>query len=151
MIKKTEWFEPWVFIFFGIFHLHRIWGLIDRKAYADFWLGVMESRGMFYYLLMSVMAILCVCGIVTFLKNLRSNFRWRWIYIFCGGYVLFDLFAIVTGLEFWHKLILKMFDINATYWNILWVFFIVLGAFSFGLGVHLLRSRCGKNIREKIK
>ena len=33
---------------FGLFHLHRIWGLIDRNSYADFWIGVLESRGLFY-------------------------------------------------------------------------------------------------------
>ena len=42
-MKKIKAFEPWVFIFFGIFHLHRIWGLIDRKSYANFWLGIMEK------------------------------------------------------------------------------------------------------------
>ena len=29
------------FLVFGLFHLHRIWGLIDRNLYADFWIGVM--------------------------------------------------------------------------------------------------------------
>ncbi|MDE6763252.1 MAG: hypothetical protein K2J73_06200 [Oscillospiraceae bacterium] len=136
-MKKIKVFEPWVFIFFGIFHLHRIWGLIDRKSYADFWLGIMESKGAFYYMLMGILAGLCICGIVTFLQN---NFWWRWIYIFCGGYLLFDLFAIVTGLEFWHELILKMFDVTAPYWNVIWGFFIVLGGFSLSLGIYLLRE-----------
>ncbi len=31
--KKILAFEPWFFIFFGLFHLHRIWGLIDRNSY----------------------------------------------------------------------------------------------------------------------
>lgn len=143
-MKKIEAFEPWVFIFFGLFHLHRIWGLIDRKSYADFWLGIMENRGVLYYVLMGVLAGLCICGIVTFLKNLRNNFWWRWIYIFGGGYLLFDLFAIATGLKIWHKLILKMFDTSTSYWNIIWISFVVLGAFSFGLGVKLLFLRYGK-------
>lgn len=143
-MKKIEAFEPWFFIFFGLFHLHRIWGLIDRKSYADFWLGIMENRGVLYYVLMGILAGLCICGIVTFLKNLRNNFWWRWIYIFGGVYLLFDLFAIATGLEIWHKLILKMFDISASYWNIIWISFVVLGGFSFGLGVKLLFLRYGK-------
>ncbi|MDE6596725.1 MAG: hypothetical protein K2K44_12065, partial [Oscillospiraceae bacterium] len=67
-------------------------------------------------------------------------FWWRWIYFFGGGYVLFDLFAIITGWEFWHELILKMFDISASYWNVIWWFFIVLGGFSLGLGIYLLRK-----------
>lgn len=35
---------------FGLFHLHRIWGLIDRNSYADFWMGVLESKGLFYFI-----------------------------------------------------------------------------------------------------
>ena len=79
-------FEPWFFMFFGVFHR--------------------------------------IFGIKTFLKNLHHNYWWRWIYIFGGSYVLFDLFAIATGLEFWHKLILQMYDISASYWNILWILLI---------------------------
>ncbi|MCM1022541.1 MAG: hypothetical protein NC395_00600 [Prevotella sp.] len=140
-MKKIKAFEPWIFIFFGVFHLHRIWGLTDRKSYADFWLEIMESKGTFYYVLTVFLAILCICGIITFLKNLHNNFWWRWIYIFCGGYLLFDLFAIITGLKFRREIILKMFDISAFYWNMLWGMFIVIGGFSFGLGIKLLCQR----------
>lgn len=144
-MKKIKAFEPWVFIFFGVFHLHRIWGLIDRKSYADFWIETMENRSVFYYVLMVILAGLCICGIVTFMKNLHNNFWWRWIYIFCGGYLLFDLFAIITGLEFWHELILKMFDISASYWNVLWGLFIVIGGISLTLGIYLLRQKLQKS------
>lgn len=140
-MKNIKAFEPWVFIFFGVFHLHRIWGLINRRPYADFWLGIMENKGAFYYALMLILAGLCICGIITFLKNLHNNFWWRWIYIFCGGYLLFDLFAIMTGLKFWHELILKMYDTTAPYWNVLWISFIFLGGFSFALGIKLLLLR----------
>ena len=68
-MKKIEMFEPWFFMFFGVFHLHRIWGLLDRKSYADFWIGIMEHKGWFYYLLMGFLAILCIFGIKTFLKT----------------------------------------------------------------------------------
>lgn len=136
--KKIYAFEPWFFIFFGLFHLHRIWGLIDRASYASFWIGVMEKKGIFYYSLMGVLAILCVMGIVTFFKNIHNNYLWRWIYIFGGSYVLFDLFAIATGLKFWHKLLLMMFDVNAWYWNILWSAFIIMGSLVFVLGLNLL-------------
>lgn len=37
MEKKIIVWEPWFFMVFGLFHLHRIWGLIDRKSYAEFW------------------------------------------------------------------------------------------------------------------
>lgn len=147
-MKKIEAYEPWVFLFFGMFHAHRIWGLLDRKAYADFWVGIMENRGAFYYILMGILAALCLWGIKTFLRHLHDNYWWRWIYIFCGGYLLFDLFAIAAGLEVWYELILKMYDVTAWYWNLLWGFFIGMGVFSMGLGICLLYKRkrqCGGN------
>ena len=55
--------------------------------------------------------------------------------------MLFDLFAIATGIEFWHDLLLAMFDVNATYWNLLWGGFIVLGGAVFVLGCLLLKRR----------
>lgn len=39
-MKKIYSYEPYFFIFFGIFHLHRIWGLVDREDYATFWINV---------------------------------------------------------------------------------------------------------------
>lgn len=140
-MKKIYIYEPWFFIFFGVFHLHRIWGLVDRASYAAFWLNVMESKGIFYFVLMGILTVFCVLGIVTFFKNLCHNYWWRWIYLCGGGYLLFDLFAIVTGLEFWHNLIHVMFDVASPYWNLLWGGFIALGGFVFGLGYSLLKSR----------
>ncbi len=140
-MKKIEKYEPLVFMFFGVFHLHRIWGLIDRKHYADFWIGVMEQKGFLYFLIMGILAILCIGGIMIFLKNLHHNFWWRWIYVLCGGYILFDLFAIATGLGFWHQLILNMYDISSPYWNIIWSSFIVIGALSLLLGIRLMIER----------
>ena len=137
-MKQIMKFEPWVFVFFGSFHLHRIWGLLDRKSYADFWIGVMTHKGWLYFLLMGLLATLCIMGITTFLKNLHHNYWWRWIYVFGGGYVLFDLFAIAVEWDFWHKLILKMYDIGAPYWNILWWFFVLMGGAVFALGIKLL-------------
>lgn len=138
-MKKIEKYEPWFFIFFGLFHLHRIWGIVDRKSYAQFWLGVMYERGWFYYSLMGILAILCILGLVTFVKNWKNNYWWRWIYVFGGGYVLFDLFAIAAGLKFWERLLWRMFDISAPYWNVLWGFFILLGGAVFLLGIVLFR------------
>ena len=140
-MKKIYIYEPWFFIFFGVFHLHRIWGLVDRASYAAFWINVMESKGIFYFVLMGILAAFCVLGIVTFLRNLRHNYWWRWIYLCGGSYLLFDLFAIATELEFWHNLIYAMFDVTSPYWNLLWGGFIVLGGFVFGLGCSLLKGR----------
>ncbi len=139
-MKKIYAWEPWFFIFFGLFHLHRLWGLFDRKSYADFWLGILENKGIFYFILMGILALLCICGIVIFYKNMKNNYWWRWIYLFGGGYLLFDLFAIAIELNIWSKLLLFMFNVNSSYWNIVWGSFIILGAFSFGLGVKLLKQ-----------
>lgn len=139
--KKIYMWEPWFFIFFGIFHLHRIWGLADRNSYAEFWLGILENKGAIYFILMGVLASLCILGIVTFIKNRNNNSWWRWIYIFGGTYVIFDLFAIAVELKFWNNLLMMMFDVNSPYWNIIWSFFILLGGFVFMLGIVLFRQR----------
>lgn len=138
---RIHFYEPWFFIFFGVFHLHRIWGLIDRKSYADFWIDVLQEKGLIYYSLMALLSILCILGIITLLKDIKHNFWWRWIYLFGGGYLLFDLFAIATGIRFWHDLLLKMFDISSPYWNTIWSAFILLGAAAFTLGIRLLLKR----------
>lgn len=135
--KILAW-EPWFFIAFGLFHLHRIWGLIDRDSYAGFWMGVLESRGVFYFVLMGILATLCILGMVAFVQNRHDNYWWRWIYLFGGIYVLFDLFAIAVGLKFWNRLLCWMFDVESVYWNFVWLFFILLGGFAFCLGVKLL-------------
>lgn len=96
-MKKIEVYEPYFFLFFGLFHLHRIWGLVDRESYASFWVGVMENKGIFYFVLMGILAVLCILGIRIFFKNLHNNYWWRWIYLFGGSYVLFDLLAIAMG------------------------------------------------------
>lgn len=140
-MKQIKAFEPWFFLFFGLFHLHRVWALIDRKSYANFWLGVMNEKGVFYFGLMGVLAALCLLGIGVFWKNRRNNFWWRWIYLFGGGYLLFDLLAIAAGWKFWQALLQRMFDTTAVYWNVLWIAFILLGAAVFVLGLFLLKRR----------
>ena len=56
--KKIYAWEPWFFLFFGIFHFHRIWALIDRESYASFWLGIMENKGIEYFMIMGMLAAL---------------------------------------------------------------------------------------------
>ena len=58
-----------------------------------------------------------------------------------GSYVLFDLFAIATGLKFWRELLFNMFDISAPYWNIVWSAFVLLGGAVFVLGIVLMKKR----------
>jgi len=138
--SKIFWFEPVVFLFFGLFHLHRIWGLVDRTGYADFWLGIMNNRGILYFLLMGILSALCIAGIVVFFRNIGKNYWWRWIYIFGGGYVLFDLFAILIKLKEWNILLQIMFDTKSIYWNYLWGLFIVIGFLSLAFGIHIMKS-----------
>lgn len=72
-MKKIYAWEPWFFIFFGLFHMHRIWGLIDRQGYADFWLGILAEKGVLYFALMGLLAVLCVCGMVVFFRHLKTT------------------------------------------------------------------------------
>lgn len=144
MRRKIFAWEPWFFLAFGLFHLHRVWGLLDRASYAVFWTSVLENKGIIYFALMGILAVLCVVGMITFVKNRRNNGWWRWIYLFGGAYLLFDLFAIAVDLKFWHKLLLWMFDTTSVYWNVVWLFFVLLGAFSFVVGCKLLLERKGE-------
>lgn len=139
-MRISAW-EPWFFIAFGLFHLHRIWALIDRNSYAGFWMSILENKGLFYNVLMGILALLCILGIITFVRNWRDNYWWRWIYLFGGAYVLFDLFAIAFRLKFWKRLLLWMFDVDSIYWNAVWLFFILIGCFVLVLGIKLLIQR----------
>ena len=140
---SIHWFEPWFFLLFGLFHLHRVWALADRQGYAAFWLGVLENRGWFYFALMGLLAGLCLAGLRAFVRHRRENAWWRWIYVLGGGYVLWDLFAIAAGLDFWEKLLYSMFDTALPCWDLLWGGFVLLGAGAFALGLALLRHRRG--------
>lgn len=142
--SKIFWFEPVIFLFFGLFHLHRIWALVDRTRYANFWLGVMHDRGILYFILMVILSGLCIAGIIVFFRNIGKNYWWRWIYIFGGGYVLFDLFSILMKFKSWNILLNMMFDTTSTYWNYLWSFFIIIGFISITLGLHIMKKWSGQ-------
>ena len=142
---RIMWFEPIVFLFFGMLHLHRVWALTDRVGYSNFWLSLMVNRGLLYFILMGIMSLLCIAGIVVFATNRGKNYWWRWFYILGGGYVLFDLFAILIGLSIWEQLIYWMFDISNLYWNVVWGCFIGLGFISFIIGLSITKKlNCSK-------
>lgn len=144
-MKRIYAWEPWFFLFFGLFHMHRIWALIDRESYASFWLGILETKGPLYFILMGVLAGLCIIGIAVFIRERKHNYFWRWIYV-CGGiFLLFDLFAIAVNLRPWQKLLAFMFDTSSPYWNLIWGGFILLGCAVFLLGIHLLRAVRNEN------
>jgi len=99
---------------------------------------------MSYFLIMGLLAALCITGIFTFIKNKSRNYWWRWIYIFGGCYLLFDLFAIAAEIKLWEQLILLMFDVSSSYWNAVWTLFVIIGGASFALGISLLYKRSGQ-------
>ena len=92
---------------------------------------------------MGVLAGLCVLGIATFARCWGNNYWWRWIYLFGGAYVLFDLYAIAAGVRSWKRLLLWMFDVDSIYWNAVWSFFVSLGGCMVLLGMRLLTQRKG--------
>ena len=57
----------------------------------------MENRDVLYFLIMGLLAGLCVLGIVTFIRERGVNYLWRWIYVLGGVYLLFDLFNTPRG------------------------------------------------------
>nr|WP_296441763.1 hypothetical protein [uncultured Acetatifactor sp.] len=57
------------FLVFGLFHLHRIWGLIDRNLYADFWIGVMVWCE--FYALESCMVVFILLGSFAFCLGVK--------------------------------------------------------------------------------
>ena len=73
MEKHIYSWEPWFFIFFGLFHMHRIWALLDRSSYASFWMGIMHDKGWPYFLIMGILAGLCILGIVTLSVGEKST------------------------------------------------------------------------------
>ena len=107
----------------------------------------MENKGALYYLIMGLLTCLCIMGIVTFIREYKTNYSWRWIYLFGGVYVLFDLAAIAYNLEIWRRFLAIMFDTASPYWNAVWLFFILLGAVIFVLGVRLLSLRQKKSTK----
>ena len=139
--------EPIFFLFFGLLHLHRIWAFIDRDGYTGFWRLLIETRNWFYFVMMGAMSILCIIGIVIFINSRGQNQWWRWVYIFAGGYVLFDLSAIAIGLGFWRYLLYWMFGTANPFWNVIWGFFVVLGVASFSLGIMLIKRLKYKKAR----
>ena len=144
MTRKIFWIEPLFFLLFGVFHLHRLWALMDKSAYVAFWLGVLEERGATYLGLMRVLVLLCAAGLSVFFRTRRP--WWRWLYLLGGGYVLFDLAAIAAGWEVWDSLLRWMFDVDNPAWNWLWGGFSGLGLLSLLFGFYLLYQKI--NIKE---
>ncbi|MDR1795384.1 MAG: hypothetical protein LBR25_08325 [Erysipelotrichaceae bacterium] len=132
------WFEPLIFIYFGIFLGSRIWAFFDRESYAAFFLGLLLNKSLLYFVLMALMFLLCLAGLSVFFLQYKQRSWWRWLYFFGGAYVLFDCTAILCGFGFWQQLLFWMFDTANPYWNLIWGFFTLLGLLALLLGFYLL-------------
>lgn len=132
------WAEPVFFLAFGLFHLHRLWGLADRTGYAAFWLGLLQNRGPAYFCLLAALALLCGAGLAVFFRKGARGAWWRWAYLAGGGYVLFDLAAIASGWAPWRALLAWMFQVDNPFWNWIWGGFSLLGLLSLLLGLYLI-------------
>ena len=137
MRGQIVWIEPVFFLLFGLFHLHRIWGLLDRTGYASLWTGLLRERGLAYYVLPLALALLCVAGISVLLRRGARGCPWRWLYLLGGGYVLFDLAAILSGWTPWLELLEWMFDVSNPAWDLLWGGFSLMGLLSLLFGIKL--------------
>ena len=74
MLETYLFMGTMVFCILWIFHLHRIWALIDRETYASFWMRIMENKGLPYFLIMGILAGLCIVGIITFFCERKANY-----------------------------------------------------------------------------
>ena len=119
--------EALFFLFFGLFHTHRIWAFIDAKSYNGFWLNVLENRGTFFYIFGVLFCMMSIIVIFYFLKKIKDKKWWRWIYLFGGTYFLIDNILNLLNNNFIKNVIIRMYTLQQPYYSILWGLFILLG------------------------
>jgi predicted ferric reductase len=119
--------ESLVFLFFGLFHAHRIWAFVDSKSYNKFWLNILESRGTFFIIFGLLLLIMSIIVIIYFIKNFKYKKWWRWIYFFGGVYLIIDTILNLLNNNFIKNVVIKMYTIKQPYYSILWGLFIILG------------------------
>ena len=112
--------ESLFFMFFGAFHLHRIWAFVDPKAYSLFWLSLSNNKNIFTYLLGILIFLLFVFAILTFLLNLKMIRWWRWIYLFGGTYIFFDSLLNLLNVKFMLNLVTFMFTAPVPQYYFIW-------------------------------
>ena len=118
-MKRIYSWEPWFFIFFGLFHMHRIWAIIDRETYASFWMGIMENKGLPYYLIMGILAGLCILGIITFIRERKLiicgvGYIFLVVLMFCLIYLQLQL-VLKDGKRFWQSYLIPIRRIGTLY------------------------------------
>jgi uncharacterized membrane protein len=119
--------ESLFFLFFGLFHIHRIWAFIDSKSYNNFWLGLLGNRGPSFFFLGILLIIVSIIVILYFLKNYKAKKWWRWIYLLGGIYVSIDSILNLLNNNFIKNVVIKMYTVEQSYYYILWGLFILLG------------------------
>jgi uncharacterized membrane protein len=119
--------ESLIFLFFGLFHIHRIWTFVDSKSYNKFWLNILESRGLFLFILGILLFVISIIVILYFIKNYRSKKWWRWIYLFGGIYLIMDTVLNLFNNHFIKNVVIKMYTLKQPYYSVLWGLFIILG------------------------
>jgi hypothetical protein len=67
--------ESLVFLFFVLFHIHRIWAFVDSKSYNKFWLNILESRGPFLFILGLLLFVMSIIVILYFIKYFKYK-KW---------------------------------------------------------------------------
>jgi hypothetical protein len=119
--------ESLFFLFFGLFHIHRIWAFIDSNSYNKFWLELLANRGTSFFILGLLLFILTITVIIYFIKNFKNRKWWRWIYLFGGIYVIIDIILNLFNNNFIKNIVIKMYTLEQPYYSILWGLFITLG------------------------
>ena len=127
LIENKYRFESLFYLFFGLFHMHRIWAFIDSKTYNDFWLSVLNNRNVLFNILGTILIILSIVLLIYFLNHYKENKWWRWIYLFGGIYVFVDCILNILNNNVIKYVVIKMYTLKQPFYNILWGFFILLG------------------------
>jgi len=130
-------FESLFFLFFGLFHIHRIWAFIDSKSYNKFWLELLENRDISFFILGFLLFIITVIAIIYFIKNFKDKKWWRWIYLFGGIYLVIDSILNLLNVNIIKNIVVKMYTLKQPYYDILWGLFIILGIICFIISKYL--------------
>lgn len=140
--------EAILFLFFGMFHIHRIWAFIDPEAYSKFWLGLVSTQGKEYYALGIILVGMSISLIILFVLNIKRLFWWRWFYLIGGLYVLIDVCLNLLEVDFMQRAIVWLFTVEGVLWYIIWGNFVLLGLLSLFLSQWLWKK--SKTIGIKI-
>ena len=139
-MNRYKW-ESLFFLFFGLFHIHRIWAFIDAQSYNSLWLNILENRNTFFYILGILLIIITVIAILFFIKEYKSKKWWRWIYLFGGTYVLIDSILNLLNINIMKNIIMKMYTLKQPYYNILWIIFIIIGVLCIFISIYLWKYK----------